>query len=304
MNTDYHVPVLLDEAVAGLNIQPGGRYVDCTFGGGGHSREILARLDGGQLIAFDKDADAKANLWEDDRLVFVAEDFQFLEPALRSRALIPVDGILADLGISSHQIDTAERGFSFRFDAPLDMRMNREQALSAADLLNSYEEEEIAQVLHRFGEVPGARKAARLIVEQRQRSPLRSTTDLEMAIKGAMPRSRQAKYLAQVYQALRIAVNGELEGLAKLLVSSLQALKPGGRLAIISYHSLEDRMVKRFLRSGNFTGRDEKNAYGHSLSPWKLITRKAIMPSEAEIERNPRARSARLRIAETVNSDQ
>jgi 16S rRNA (cytosine1402-N4)-methyltransferase len=300
LNLAYHIPVLLHESVSGLALQPGGRYVDCTFGGGGHSREILNQLQDGQLVAFDKDPDARENMWEDERLVFVAEDFQFIETALQSRDLLPVDGILADLGISSHQIDTAGRGFSFRFDAPLDMRMNRQQPLGAAELLNDYEEEEIAQVLHRFGEVPGARKAARLIVEQRQRSRLQSTSDLETALRGAMPRQRQAKYLAQVYQALRIAVNGELEGLAKLLVSSLPVLKPGGRLAVISYHSLEDRMVKRFLRSGNFTGKDEKNAYGHSLSPWKLITRKAIMPSPEEIERNPRARSARLRIAEKL----
>lgn len=298
MNPEYHIPVLLEAAVAGLELKAGGRYVDVTFGGGGHSREILRRLEGGELIAFDRDPDAKENLWSDERLTFVPEDFQFLETALQARSLAPVDGILADLGISSHQIDTPERGFSFRFDAPLDMRMNPNQAFSARTLLNDYEEEEIAQVLHRFGEVPAARKAARAIVEARQSRGLETTSDLELALQKAMPHQRQAKYLAQVYQALRIAVNGELESLAKLLVSALPVLKPGGRLVIISYHSLEDRMVKRFVRSGNFTGKDEKDFYGNSLSPWQLITRKAIMPTEAEIERNPRARSARLRIAE------
>ena len=275
--------------------------MDATFGGGGHTRELLRRLEGGQVVAFDKDPDAQANLIDDERLVFVASDFQFLEKALRSRDLVPVDGILADLGISSHQIDTPGRGFSFRFDAPLDMRMDPAQPLSAAALVNEYEEEALAQVLHRFGEVPAARKAARAIVEQRQRVAIRSTRDLEKALEKALPPRRQAKYLAQVYQALRIAVNRELESLPKLLNSALQVLAPGGRLAVISYHSLEDRMVKRFLRSGNFTGKDEKDAYGHSLSPWTLITRKAIMPTEAEIASNPRARSARLRIAEKKN---
>lgn len=272
--------------------------MDVTFGGGGHSREILRRMEGGSLVAFDRDPDAKVNLIEDDRLVFVAEDFKFLETALQERSLVPVNGILADLGISSHQIDTPDRGFSFRFDAPLDMRMNPGQEFSAQVLLNEYEEEEIAQVLHRFGEVPAARKAARVIVEYRNRRPLQTTTDLKQALERAIPPKRQAKYLAQVYQGLRIAVNGELESLAKLLNGALNVLAPGGRLAIISYHSLEDRMVKRFLRSGNFDGKEEKDFYGNSLSPWKLVTRKAIMPTEAEIERNPRARSARLRIAE------
>ena len=298
MNNEYHIPVLLNESVDGLDLKKGGRYVDVTFGGGGHSREILRRLEGGSLVAFDRDPDAKANLIEDDRLVFVAEDFKFLETALQERSLVPVSGILADLGISSHQIDTPDRGFSFRFDAPLDMRMNPNQEFSAQVLLNEYEEEEIAQVLHRFGEVPAARKAARVIVEYRNRRPLQTTNDLKQALERAIPPKRQAKYLAQVYQGLRIAVNGELESLAKLLNGALQVLAPGGRLAVISYHSLEDRMVKRFLRSGNFDGKEEKDFYGNSLSPWKLITRKAIMPSEAEIAQNPRARSARLRIAE------
>ncbi len=298
MSPDYHVSVLLDESVSGLAIEAGGRYVDVTFGGGGHTGEILNRLEGGQVVAFDKDPDAKRNLLEDERLVFVAEDFQFIETALQVRNLVPVQGILADLGISSHQIDTPTRGFSFRFEGPLDMRMNTGQDFNAEVLLNEYEEEELAKVFHHFGEVPAARKAARLVVEARKRFALKTTLDLEKALEKGIPPKRRSKYLAQVYQAIRIAVNGEMEGLASLLESSLRVLAPGGRLAVISYHSLEDRMVKRFLRSGNFSGREEKDFYGHSLSPWKLITRKAIMPTEAEIERNPRARSARLRIAE------
>ena len=217
---------------------------------------------------------------------------------MRQRDLLPVDGILADLGISSHQIDTPDRGFSFRYEAPLDMRMNPEQELHAGIILNEYEQEELADIFYQFGELNTARKVARILVEYRNRAMLRTTTDLETALRPCMPPKRQAKFLAQVYQALRIVVNGELDSLAHLLNSSLNVLAPGGRLSVISYHSLEDRMVKRFLRAGNFEGKEEKDFYGNSLTPWKLITRKAIMPTEAEIAQNPRARSARLRIAE------
>ncbi|WNJ20261.1 16S rRNA (cytosine(1402)-N(4))-methyltransferase RsmH [Pontibacter sp. G13] len=295
----YHVPVLLMPTVDGLNIKPDGTYVDVTFGGGGHSREILSRLGpSGRLVAFDRDMDAKQNIMDDPRLIFVSRDFQYLEAALLERGIEAVDGILADLGVSSHQFDTGERGFSFRFEGPLDMRMDQRQDLTAAHLLNEWEEMELVHLFSRYGEVTNARKLARTIVQRRVGEPLSDTLQFESVIASCIPPKRRAKYLAQVYQALRIEVNGEMKSLESLLMSGLEMLASGGRMSIISYHSLEDRMVKRFFRAGNFAGKEEKDAYGHSLSPWKLITRRAIQASEEEIEENARARSARLRVAE------
>lgn len=297
MAESYHIPVLLDASVEGLALKPDGTYVDVTFGGGGHSREILSRLEGGRLVAFDRDGDAGANQPDDERLIFIREDFQFIESALLRKRITQVDGILADLGISSHQIDTPDRGFSFRFAADLDMRMDQRETRTAADILNEYEELELVKLFRDLGEIPNAKKLARLIVARRHPGGIRTTDQFETIIRDSIPPKRRAKYMAQVYQALRIEVNGELDSLRSLLVASLKLLKPGGRIVVIAYHSLEDRMVKRFLRAGNFEGKEEKNLYGHSLSPWQLITRRAIQPDEAEIEQNPRARSARLRIA-------
>ncbi|MEO0897661.1 MAG: 16S rRNA (cytosine(1402)-N(4))-methyltransferase RsmH [Bacteroidota bacterium] len=297
-NESYHIPVLLKDTVDGLNIKPGGVYVDVTFGGGGHSREILRRLEGGTLIVFDRDEDAKANVPDDDRVIFIGKDFKFIDTSLMWRKITAVDGILADLGISSHQIDTPERGFSYRFDAPLDMRMDRTQGRTAAEVLNEEEEDTLVMIFSRYGEITNSRKLARAIAVRRAVSPIGYTQDFEGVIQSCIPPKRRAKYLSQVYQALRIEVNNELKSLETLLTASLKLLNKEGRLSIISYHSLEDRMVKRFFRAGNFSGKEEKDFYGNSLSPWKVITRKAIQASPEEIELNSRARSARLRVAE------
>lgn len=296
----YHESVLLRESVDLLNVSPGGLYVDATFGGGGHSAEILGRLDQGKLIAFDQDPDAKRNLPDDERLRLAPHNFKFIDKTLLDWGIGQVDGILADLGISSHQIDEAERGFSFRYDAYLDMRMDKEGPLTAADFLNSAEEAELAQVLWALGEIPNAKKAARFIANSRKISPINKTSQLEQALQGCIPPQRRAKYLAQVYQALRIHVNGELEALERLLEASVSLLKTGGRLVIISYHSLEDRRVKNFFKTGNLEGKPIKDFYGNLITPWRQITRKAIQPDEDEIQRNPRSRSARLRAVEKV----
>ena len=297
----YHAPVLLGESLDLLAVDPNGIYVDVTYGGGGHSGKLLERLQNGKLIAFDQDPDAQQNLIEDERLVFVARNFTFIEIALEELGIAEVDGILADLGVSSHQFDTAERGFSYRFDAPLDMRMNPTEGLTAAELLNTWEESELIRVLKQYGEVQNARKVVRLISQYRKNAEITTTGQLEGILQTCIPPKRRAKYLAQVYQALRIEVNKELEALEKLLLASLKVLKPGGRMAVIAYHSLEDRMVKRFFRAGNLEGKLEKDFYGNPLTPWKLITRRAVMAEEEEVERNPRARSARLRVAEKVS---
>lgn len=302
MGSTYHRPVLLGQSVDLLGIQPGGTYVDVTYGGGGHSKEILSRLEAGRLIVFDRDPDALGNQIQDGRLQFVPRDFRFFDDVWRENGLEKVDGILADLGVSSHQFDTPERGFSFRFSAPLDMRMNTRDGMTAADLLQDLEEPELADLLYRYGEVANARKAARLLVAQRELSPIRTTTELVSVLESCIPPRRRSKYLAQVFQALRIEVNGELKSLEALLNASLQWLNPAGRLVVISYHSLEDRLVKRFMKTGNLAGvqvRDE--VYGHQLTPWKQITRRAIQASEEEIEQNPRARSARLRAVEMTS---
>lgn len=294
----YHVPVLLEESVSGLNIDPDGVYLDLTFGGGGHSREILKRLKDGCLIGFDQDADALANVPDDDRFIFVNHNFRYLRNFLRYCGYDEADGILADLGVSSHEFDEAGRGFSFRFDAELDMRMNQRNRLKATDILNTYSEEDLMRIFRNYGEVDNAKRLVDLIVKTRAEKMITRSEEFLQVIAPCVPKQKEKKYLAQVYQALRIEVNGELEALEDMLQEAELALRPGGRLVVITYHSLEDRIVKNFLKSGNFEGKVEKDFYGHVKRNFELVNRKVIVPSEEEIERNPRARSAKLRIAE------
>lgn len=296
MERSYHLPVLLNESVDLLAIKPGGTYVDVTFGGGGHTKEILQRLEGGRLIAFDRDPAAENNLMDDPRIEFVPRDFRFFDDVWLERQFGPVDGILADLGVSSHQFDTPERGFSFRFAAELDMRMNTREGITAKDILAEWEEEELARLFRQYGEITNSKKVARLIVDRRKLAPIVTTDELSLIVDSCVPAKRKSKYLAQLFQALRIEVNGEMASLEALLHASLKWLKIDGRLVVISYHSLEDRMVKRFMKTGNLAGIEIKdNVYGHSLSPWNQVTRRAIQAPEAETKQNPRARSARLR---------
>ena len=294
----YHVPVLLEESVSGLNIDPDGGYLDLTFGGGGHSREILKRLKDGCLIGFDQDADALANVPDDDRFIFVNHNFRYLRNFLRYCGYDEADGILADLGVSSHEFDEAGRGFSFRFDAELDMRMNQRSRLKATDILNTYSEEDLTRIFRNYGEVDNAKRLVDLIVKARAEKMITRSEEFLQVIAPCVPKQKEKKYLAQVYQALRIEVNGELEALEDMLKEAERALRPGGRLVVITYHSLEDRIVKNFLKSGNFEGKVEKDFYGHVKRNFELVNRKVIVPSEEEIEKNPRARSAKLRIAE------
>ena len=299
----YHNPVLLEESIDLLDIQRGGTYVDVTFGGGGHSAGILKKLHEGRLIAFDRDADAHQNVIEDKRLQLVRSDFQFIEKALGVLGVTQVQGILADLGISSHQVDTAERGFSFRFEAELDMRMDQAQEWNASDVVNDSKEDELYRIFRQYGEVKTLKRTVDGILRFRKQQPIRTTGDLLEAIREATPARKSKQYLSQVFQALRIEVNGEMDSLTALLKSGLELLAPGGKFVIISYHSLEDRMVKRFFRSGKLDGVVEKDFWGAPLTPFKVITRKAIAPSEEEILENPRARSARLRAAEKIGMD-
>ena len=294
----YHVPVLLEESVSGLNIDPDGVYLDLTFGGGGHSREILKRLKDGCLIGFDQDSDALANVPDDSRFIFVNHNFRYLRNFLRYCGYDEADGILADLGVSSHEFDEAGRGFSFRFDAELDMRMNQRSRLKATDILNTYSEENLIRIFRNYGEVDNVRRLVDLIVNARTGKMIARSEEFLQVIAPCVPKQKEKKYLAQVYQALRIEVNGELEALEDMLKEAERALRPGGRLVVITYHSLEDRIVKNFLKSGNFEGKVEKDFYGHVKRNFELVNRKVIVPSEEEIERNPRARSAKLRIAE------
>ncbi len=297
-NNTYHRPVLRDAAVDGLNIRPGGTYVDVTFGGGGHSRAILERLGpDGRLIAFDRDADAAANAPGDDRFKLITADYRFLKNYLRLEGIDRIDGLLADLGISSHQIDTAARGFSTRFDGPLDMRMDRSETLTAADIVNTYDEQALTRLLSDYGEVPHAHTLARAIVKQRAEEPIRTTGQLAEILSAHLPAKLRNRRLAQVFQALRIEVNGELESLKQLLRQATQLIRPGGRLAVITYHSLEDRLVKRFIQTGNFSGEVQKDFYGNIRKPFRKVG-KFITPSPGEIAANPRARSAKLRLAE------
>ncbi len=299
--SEYHNPVLYKESIDALVWNPDGVYADATFGGGGHSRGILSRLSGkGRLIAFDRDADALANAPEDPRFKLIHNNFRFIHNYALIEAPDGLDGILADLGVSSHQFDTAERGFSFRFDAPLDMRMNVQGAKTASDIANSYTQEELEKILKIYGEVENARKAAQLIVAARAKAPILTTGDLGNALAGALPSFAEHKYLAKVFQALRIEVNDEMRSLEKFLQGASRSLRRQGRLAVITYHSLEDRMVKNFIRSGRTDGNEEKDVYGRSSAPLRSINRKPIVPEETEIEGNTRARSAKLRVAEKI----
>ena len=305
--SEYHVPVLLKESVDALVTNPSGFYIDATYGGGGHSAEILSRLSPeGRLMAFDRDSDAIAGKVDDPRLTLIHNNFRFVHnfalleagKAARDYRECVVDGILADLGVSSHQFDTAERGFSFRYDAPLDMRMNTMADLTAADVLNTYSQEDLEKIFRLYGEVDNARRLATLVAAARAKAEIRTTGDLDAAIKSVLPAFAEHKYLAKVYQALRIEVNQEMRALGKFLDGAAKSLKPGGRLVVITYHSLEDRMVKNFIKSGNVEGTVVKDVYGRTCTPLRALDRKPVLPQESEIAANTRARSAKLRTAE------
>lgn len=300
MKQPYHIPVLLNESIEGLNIQEDGDYVDVTFGGGGHSREILKHLKNGRLIAFDQDEDAAKNAIDDSHFIFVRHNFKYIRNFLRYHEVEQVDGILADLGVSSHDFDVAERGFSFRFSGDLDMRMNREATMTAADVVNNYEEEKLIRIFRDYGEINNAYRLVKQIVAGRQTKPIKTIDQFKTIIADCVPKKNEAKYLAKVFQALRIETNRELDVLKDFLSQSTELLKPGGRLVVITYHSLEDRLVKNFIKAGNFEGKQEKDFYGNVSSQLRAVNRKIIIPDENEIERNPRARSAKLRIAEKV----
>ena len=296
--SQYHTPVLLEESIGLLAIKPQGTYADLTFGGGGHSRRILQDLDTeGHLYSFDQDRDTRQNCPDDERFTYVESNFRFLRGALRLRGVREVDGILADLGVSSHHFDAVERGFSFRGDAPLDMRMNQRGSLTAARIVMEYSAEELTRILGDWGEIETPWKVANCIVKARAKQAIETTAQFVEAIAPCTPKKDPSKFLTKVFQALRIEVNGEMEALKMALEQSLKVLKPGGRLVVISYHSLEDRLVKNFMRSGNFRGEVEKDFFGRQNVPFELVTRKAVAPSAEELERNPRSRSARLRAA-------
>jgi len=296
----YHQPVLLYETIAGLINNLEGIYVDVTFGGGGHARKILNVISAtkGRLIGFDQDKDAANNIISDPRFQFVQSNFRNLKKFLQFHKAYPVDGILGDLGVSSYQFDEPARGFSYRFDESLDMRMDRNKETTAADIVNTYPSQKLAKLLFAFGEVQNAHKIAALIEKARRLVPILTTVKLAEVVTPVLPKGKENKVLSQIFQALRIEVNMEMDALQSLLEQSVDALKPGGRIAIISYHSLEDRLVKNFFKTGNIEGKLHKDFYGNPLTPFKLITKKAIIPTEQEIEQNPRARSAKLRIAE------
>lgn len=296
----YHVPVMLSQCIDALNLSKGGIYVDVTFGGGGHSAAMLQNFEEGKLYAFDQDHEAKQNMIDDSRLILIAQNFKYLKNYLSLYKAVPVDGVLADLGVSSHQFDRAERGFSTRFNGPLDMRMDASKGQTAADLLNTLELQPMIDLLRYYGELHNAYKSAQAIIAFRENSPLITTEDLKKALQSCAPRGKENKYFAQVFQAIRIELNQELEALKIMLTQSLDVLKPGGRLVVMSYHSLEDRLVKNFIKSGNFKGEIEKDFYGNPLVPFKMISRKPIIADQEELDRNPRARSAKLRIAEKL----
>lgn len=297
---EYHNPVLLKETVDGLDIKPDGVYVDVTFGGGGHSREIMSRLGpNGKLFAFDQDEDAQANAIQDDRFTLIPENFRFLKRYLRFYGIKEVDGVLGDFGVSSHQFDVAERGFSTRFDAELDMRMNQKSAVSAYNVVNEYEEQQLKKMFFEYGELKNAGALANTIVNARRDNNIKSTEQLKQVLSRFLPAHKSNKILAQIYQAIRIEVNQEIDVLKEFLEQTLEVLKPGGRLSVISYHSLEDRLVKRFIRNGMFEGEPERDMFGNFEVPLKAVG-KLIVPTEEEIEVNNRARSAKLRIAEKL----
>ncbi|HXI01431.1 MAG TPA: 16S rRNA (cytosine(1402)-N(4))-methyltransferase RsmH [Sphingobacteriaceae bacterium] len=294
----YHTPVMLRECIEGLAIHADGIYVDVTFGGGGHSREILKHLgENGRLLAFDHDADAQQNIPADGRLTFIDQNFRYLKNYCRLNNAMPVDGILADLGVSSHQFDQPERGFSTRFDADLDMRMDQSSALTAKMILNTYKEEDLHRIFGMYGEVKNAKSLARTVVTARLNAPIDTVARFKEAIQGLMPRGKENKYMAQVFQALRIEVNQELEALQEFIVQAADILKDGGRLVVMSYHSLEDRLVKNYINTGKFKGEVNKDFFGNQIKPLSAVTRKPVVASEEEIVQNNRARSARLRIA-------
>ncbi|MBR5694702.1 MAG: 16S rRNA (cytosine(1402)-N(4))-methyltransferase RsmH [Paludibacteraceae bacterium] len=302
MENVYHTPALLLPCMEGLSIRPDGTYVDVTFGGGGHSREILKRLSPkGRLLSFDQDLDAAKNAFDDPRFTFVRGNFKHLSNFLKYYGAEKVDGILADLGVSFHHFDDASRGFSFRFDGDLDMRMNQQARLSAADVLNLYEEERLSDIFRLYGELPTAKRLASAIVRTRATKQFRNVSDLLEVADPLVGKDRQKKDMAKLFQAIRIEVNGEMEALKRFLSQTISSLKPGGRLAVLTYHSLEDRLVKNFMRAGNLEGKVEQDFFGNRLSPFRLVNNKPIVPDDAEVEANPRSRSAKLRVAELLS---
>ncbi len=301
MENNYHVPVLLKECIDGLNIKPNGVYVDVTFGGGGHSKEILSKLGKeGVLIAFDQDPDAQRNKIDDPRFIFVDQNFAFLKNNLRLLGYKQVDGILADLGVSSHQFNEPERGFSTRFESSLDMRMDKQGKLTAADVLNTYTEDKLHKIFGIYGEVKNAKSLARAVVTSRAGQPIVTLADFKTAVAAHIPKGKENKYMAQVFQALRIEVNAEIEVLESFLLQTAEVLQPGGRLVVMSYHSLEDRPVKNFIAKGKIRGEADKDFFGNEEKPYKVITRKAVIAEGDELERNSRSRSAKLRIGERI----
>ena len=294
----YHNPVLLNACLDGLNLRPDGTYADVTFGGGGHSRAILEQLETGHLYAFDQDEDAAANAFDDPRFTFIPQNFRYFKNFIQLYHQDKIDGILADLGVSSHQFDTPEKGFSTRFEGRLDMRMSQSNPIDAASIVNSYDHAELTRILSLYGEVPNAHLVASDILLARDTQPITTTTELKQAVQGRLPHGRENKTLAQIFQALRIEVNQEMDALTSFLDQCADVLKPGGRLVVLSYHSLEDRLVKNYMKTGNAEGREEKDFFGNPLTPYKIINRKPIVPSDEEIAANSRARSAKLRIAE------
>jgi len=300
----YHIPVLLKESVDGLDIKPSGIYVDVTFGGGGHSREILSRIgENGHLYSFDQDEDAEKNILNDSRFTFVRSNFRYLRNWMRYYGVEYIDGLLADLGVSSHHFDDETRGFSFRFDAPLDMRMNKRSGMTAAEILNNYDEEQLADIFYIYGEIKNARKVASAIIKARGIKAIETTGDLMQVTENLFHREREKKETAKLFQALRIEVNHEMEALKEMLYGAQDVLREGGRLSVITYHSLEDRIVKNIMKAGNAEGKVNQDFFGHTVAPFQQISNKVIVPNEEEQQRNPRSRSAKLRIAERLKCD-
>lgn len=300
----YHIPVLLKESVDGLDIKPSGIYVDVTFGGGGHSREILSRIgENGHLYSFDQDEDAEKNILNDSRFTFVRSNFRYLRNWMRYYGVEYIDGLLADLGVSSHHFDDETRGFSFRFDAPLDMRMNKRSGMTAAEILNNYDEEQLADIFYIYGEIKNARKVASAIIKARGIKAIETTGDLMQVTENLFHREREKKETAKLFQALRIEVNHEMEALKEMLYGAQDILREGGRLSVITYHSLEDRIVKNIMKAGNAEGKVNQDFFGHTVAPFQQISNKVIVPNEEEQQRNPRSRSAKLRIAERLKCD-